>query len=104
MRVTLDIDNNYDSVLTFTCVGINNERGNNITIRAIDLAKTNHAVVDDAGKVTVYNTKICNTRADKIRNMSDEELAKFMEKHDTNTCNDGYLTYEEILKYLKEEV
>ena len=104
MRVTLDIDSNYDSVLTFTCVGINKANGNNITISGIDLAKTNHAVVDDTGKLTVYNTKICNTRADKIRNMSDEELAKFMEKHDTNTWKYGYWTYDEILKYLIEEV
>lgn len=51
MRVTLDIDSNYDSVLTFTCVGINKVHGNNITIRAIDLAKYNHAVIDSAGKI-----------------------------------------------------
>lgn len=104
MRVILDIDGNYDSMLTFTCVGVNKRNGNNATVNAMDLGEYNHAVIDSTGELTVYNTKICNTRADKIRNMSDEELAKFMEKHDTNTCKDGYLTYDEILKYPKEEV
>jgi len=44
------------------------------------------------------------TNADRIRAMSDEELAEWINKHDCHTNLYGYDTKEAILDWLKQEV
>lgn len=44
------------------------------------------------------------TNADRIRAMTDEELAKWISKHDCHTILYGYDTKEAILDWLKQEV
>jgi VIT1/CCC1 family predicted Fe2+/Mn2+ transporter len=44
------------------------------------------------------------TNSDKIRSMSDEELADWIVKHDNKTNENGYWTREMILEYMKSEV
>ena len=44
------------------------------------------------------------TNADRIRSMSDEELAEWILKHDTITYCHGRLNTEQLLEWLKSEV
>ena len=44
------------------------------------------------------------TNADKIRAMTDEELAGWIMSHDCKTNLYGYLSREETLDWLKQEV
>ena len=44
------------------------------------------------------------TNADKIRQMTDEELANWISQHDTICTRQGCLTREGYLKWLRQEV
>lgn len=43
------------------------------------------------------------TNADRIRSMTDEELAKWIVKHDMVSLEHGFLTEEQILHFLQQE-
>lgn len=52
-KITIEIDERYGQVLTFTGTGKSSLGGLNVTVWAVDMSKTNKVIVDNNGKATL---------------------------------------------------
>lgn len=66
--------------------------------------RTEGASMDAFSRAAQVDTPMKQTNADRIRAMTDEELAVWISKHDCHTNLYGYDPTEAILEWLKEKV
>lgn len=52
-KITIEIDERYGQILSFTGTGTSSLGGLNVTIWAVDMSKTNKVIVDNNGKATL---------------------------------------------------
>lgn len=51
-KITIEIDERYGQILSFTGAGARSFDSLNVTVWAVDMTKTNKVIVDNEGKAT----------------------------------------------------
>ena len=110
-KVIIELPDAYDNILSVTAVGTNVRR-TDVTAYVVDLSKGTHLVHNGLKWLqSEMETEYVPTNADRIRAMSDEELAMVMMCPNENglaeiDCDksDSCNCYECLLKLLQEKV